>query len=252
MSRPDMFRKIERMAARTWPPEKEVELGAWRLRASRGVTKRANSVLTAGDYPEGDWLAAAEAFYREQGLPSQFQVSSGSPEELDAHLEQLGYEKIVPCWVMTARTETINRNLGRSTAGFETDIQIDMTEEWLDRFLEMEEFPVSRRPVYERMFRSIQPTKGFLRVLLEGQTVGMAAAVAEDGWAGWINVVTDQRYRRMGIGTEIARALTQWSLAQGAEHTYLQVIEDNEPAVRLYRKAGFERLYDYHYRVKSE
>ncbi|CAM3105735.1 Putative acetyltransferase [Bacillus spizizenii] len=59
-------------------------MGQWLLRANFGVTKRANSVWTSADTPEGDFQQEAEHFYKGLGLPVCFHISNASPKGLDA------------------------------------------------------------------------------------------------------------------------------------------------------------------------
>jgi ribosomal protein S18 acetylase RimI-like enzyme len=58
-------------------------------------------------------------------------------------------------------------------------------------------------------------------------------------------------YRGQGIATHILSLLARWSLSNDTPNLYLQVMENNESAIRLYEKLGFARLYGYHYRTKS-
>ncbi len=46
-------------------------------------------------------------------------------------------------------------------------------------------------------------------------------------------------------------AMAEWCRGQGAVNLYLQVEVANAAAQALYKGAGFQRLYDYHYRVLS-
>jgi RimJ/RimL family protein N-acetyltransferase len=48
----------------------------------------------------------------------------------------------------------------------------------------------------------------------------------------------------------VMRALAEWGETQGAQRVYLQVMEDNLPALRLYSKLGFQFLYQYFYSTK--
>ncbi len=43
---------IEELAANAWPAYTQQSYGAWKLRATFGTTKRANSVFTVGPMPE--------------------------------------------------------------------------------------------------------------------------------------------------------------------------------------------------------
>jgi ribosomal protein S18 acetylase RimI-like enzyme len=82
--------------------------------------------------------------------------------------------------------------------------------------------------------------------------VAVGTSVVENGWAGFINLVVHPLYRGRGIGIELVHQLTVWSAAQGATGLYLQVVNDNEPACRLYRKAGFAPFYAYHYLCEED
>lgn len=47
-------------------------------------------------------------------------------------------------------------------------------------------------------------------------------------------------YRGMGIGEALSRAVIRRAASEGAKELWLLVREDNRPALRLYRKLGFE------------
>lgn len=49
-----------------------------------------------------------------------------------------------------------------------------------------------------------------------------------------------EKYRRRGIGTEFFRRLDEWAGAQGIHRLELAVRCENDAALRLYRKSGFE------------
>jgi ribosomal protein S18 acetylase RimI-like enzyme len=71
-----------------------------------------------------------------------------------------------------------------------------------------------------------------------------------DGHAGIFCMATREVSRRRGIGLALVRELCNWAVTRGDRHVFLQVMRDNEAAKELYRKVGFARAYDYHYRVK--
>ncbi len=94
----DDIHKIEQLAAASWPSYIQKNMGQWLLRANFGVTKRANSVWTSADTPEGDFQQEAEHFYKSLGLPVCFHISNASPKGLDAVLADSGYEKADECF----------------------------------------------------------------------------------------------------------------------------------------------------------
>lgn len=107
--------KIERLAAASWPSYIQKSLGQWLLRANFGVTKRANSVWTSAEMPEGDFREEAEHFYKSLGLPVCFHISNASPKGLDAVLADSGYEKADECFQMTALCQDIMNHIEESS-----------------------------------------------------------------------------------------------------------------------------------------
>ena len=57
-----------------------------------------------------------------------------------------------------------------------------------------------------------------------------------------ILVGTDEAYQGRGIGRVLLDALTEHAREVGATSVLLEVRVDNEPALRLYDRAGFEKL----------
>jgi ribosomal protein S18 acetylase RimI-like enzyme len=53
--------------------------------------------------------------------------------------------------------------------------------------------------------------------------------------AMWINA----HYRGRRIGEKLLAAAADWSAQRGADQLVLDVTETNEPAMRLYKRAGF-------------
>jgi GNAT superfamily N-acetyltransferase len=248
--------QLEKLAFRTWPAASNFVAGAsgWILRASGGVTKRANSVWTStgGPLPAGDWLDEAERFYAERGLPSIFQISDASPDGLECLLEAKGYQIDSPCLVMIAQTEEVlQRTSPADGHACRVTVLSEPDEHWIDNFIRMEGFTEARRPFYRKLFADIEPAKCFISLEKAGRCAAVGTAVAEDGWSGFLNVVVDPEQRGQGVGKMLIHALAKWSLEQSANGLYLQVVTDNEPAVRLYQGAGYAPLYRFHYRIKN-
>ena len=76
-------------------------------------------------------------------------------------------------------------------------------------------------------------------------------AVMQDGYVGLFDIVTDQDYRRKGIGESIVIHLLRYAADRGASEAYLQVLADNTPAMMLYDKLGFKEKYKQWYRIKG-
>jgi ribosomal protein S18 acetylase RimI-like enzyme len=102
-----------------------------------------------------------------------------------------------------------------------------------------------------QMLASIVPDTCFIALHHEGETVAVGLSVLERDLIGFFDIITDERLRRQGFGTQTMLHLMHWGQSQGATGAYLQVVTTNAPAVSLYRKLGFRELYQYWYRVKA-
>ncbi|GFZ90194.1 putative N-acetyltransferase YobR [Paenibacillus marchantiophytorum] len=249
---------IDLIAANTWPSETSTLVEHWLLRASRGVTKRANSVLAINGFPSNDnWLEHIEQFYQSKGLPAAFHVSSASPEGLDELLASQGYVLDTPCLLMIASSQyaaeqTSQRINQRTSIGISASCSGAADTEWLDAFLALEQLPEERRTFYRGLFDRMPDSKGFVKLEQDGQIIALGTAIVEGDWAGFVNVVVHENFRGRGISYLLMDELTKWSIAQGAVQQYLQVITSNKPAIHLYEKLGYQPRFGYHYRVKND
>ncbi|MCY7394770.1 MAG: GNAT family N-acetyltransferase [Nocardioides sp.] len=82
-------------------------------------------------------------------------------------------------------------------------------------------------------------------VRLGGRASGVA--VVDGDWAGYRTIAVDPQHRRQGLALAVMSALMEWSAERGATTAYLQVLGDNEPALRLYEGIGFAEHHRYRY-----
>jgi ribosomal protein S18 acetylase RimI-like enzyme len=78
-------------------------------------------------------------------------------------------------------------------------------------------------------------------VASDGRPVGLAMLGVRggEGWVGGMGVVPD--HRRAGIGERLLRELLDRARARGLARVTLEVLEQNDPARRLYERLGFRR-----------
>jgi len=245
------------MALAGWPASRSVPYGDWLLRTHYGgVTRRANSVMTLGDLPDADaerWLAEIEDHYRREGQLPCYYVSDHSPKGLDELLASYGYRIIFPCMLMAAATVRVKQSaLPTKHQAIECERLETADDRWLDEFLELEQFPSLRRPAYERLFADMGPARTFLRAVIGGETAALGTAVSADGWTIVYNIVTAERFRRMGAARAVMREIADWSAKRGGDRMLLQVLRDNAPAIAMYDRLGFEPFCRQHYRIHPE
>jgi GNAT superfamily N-acetyltransferase len=234
---------LERVALRACPAAEERWLGRWLLRFGGGYTKRANSAFVLGVEPDLDLdvrIEAAAAQLREQDLPLIVRESSLKVDpRIGVALRQRGFSRIDETIVMTAA-------MPESSGDGPEQIDLDT---WLDLYQRFEGGTRGSTTQYRTLLTRIeQPTcYGVLRSAGEPITIGQA--VADSGWVGLYAIATDPARRRQGYGRSLVRHLLAWGSAQGASHSYLQVIASNAPAVSLYEQLGYVEAYRYWYWV---
>lgn len=245
----ELIRLIEELAANAWPACIQQTLGEWRLRANMDVTKRANSVYTGGSFPEhGEWLGLIEDFYRRRSLAPCFYISAATPAELNDILDFAGYRKDFGCYTLAASgREVLDRSV--KPQRFASEFAAEAGREWIHDFMRLEGYPPARYEGYAHIFSAIGPQKAFVSLRDHGELLALGTVVIERGWAGLSNIVVDTEQRGKGAATALIRSLAAWSLSNGAEQLYLQVLKDNAPALALYRRLGFTLLFEYHYRL---
>ncbi|MCY9030221.1 GNAT family N-acetyltransferase [Bacillus inaquosorum] len=242
--------KIEQLAAASWPSYIQKSMGQWLLRANFGVTKRANSVWTSADMPEGEFQQEAEHFYKSLGLPVCFHISNASPKGLDGALADSGYEKADECFQMTALCRDImNRTEDNRRLTYKWE-QVPSSV-WIDNFIRLEGFSAKRHQGYSNIFKRMPPCKTFFTMYDQGSLTAVGTASVIEGYGGLSNIVAAKKHRGKGAGTQVIRVLTEWAISNGAKHMYLQVLKENLAAVSLYEKIGFSPISEHHYRIKK-
>ena len=247
-----MIAELEARAFAAWPAARVEELGGWRLRATSGVTRRANSAWTSGPVDDlARAIARAEAFYAERGLPAIFQLCPLSPAGLDEALAARGYAVDAPVAILSAPLAELAREL---PAGSEVRIDAAIADDWFElsggraRFAAVQ--PVYRG-ILERIGAGGGARAGFALATLDGVAAATALGVRDGAWLGVFSVATLPEFRRRGAATALLRALARWGRALGASGAYLQVERDNRTAFDLYLRDGFREVYGYHYRLRE-
>ncbi|MFC5448243.1 GNAT family N-acetyltransferase [Paenibacillus aestuarii] len=252
----EFWRELDEIAARTWPAERTNVIDRWLLRASGGVTKRANSVFAVGDYPrDPDWLQKIEQYYKAEQLQPAFHIGGAAPEGLDELLAANGYAMDTPCQIMVADSQEV---LNRATTALhgkpKQDIEVIWTSsadtDWVDHFLQLEQYPLARKAFYTGLLERMPEPKGMILLQKNGLPIAAATVIVEHDWAGFVNVIVEASCRGQGLGYVLMQEMTDWSMQHGATRQYLQVIIDNIPAITLYEKLGYKPLFSYHYRIK--
>ncbi len=246
--------EIEREAFAAWPAEEIAPLDGWRLRFSRGVTRRANSVWpneVEGALSIDARIDRAESFYAARGATCAFQVGPLSrPGGLDEVLSARGYRLEAPVAVEVAHAGDLAA--AAEAPGVRVFVEPRLFEGWFElsarrgRFAEVQD-------VYRALLDRLAGRALFALAERGGEpaAVGLGVVgVAGGPWLGLFSLLTLPAQRRRGCGRAIVAALARAGHGRGAERVYLQVERDNEAARALYGRLGFVPRYGYHYRIR--
>lgn len=227
-------------ASRAWPATETTRLGDWELRASGGFTRRANSVLVAGDprMPLPQALMAVRQWYAERGLPPLLQVHDGSPyaQELDA----AGWAPEAETLVRTAPLAPLTSLPDRGATG-PVELSRTASAQWLAAYHRTGELSEAARGV----------VAGGPSVWFATAPGAIGRAVVDGRWALFGAVEVAPEHRRKGLALAVMGALAQRAYAEGATAAYLQVEADNAAARALYDRLGFVDHHRYYYRRPS-
>jgi GNAT superfamily N-acetyltransferase len=215
-------------------------VGQWLLRASSGWTGRANSLLPAGNpgMSVSEALKHAVAFYEERNLPPLALVRLGSPVEEE--IRQQGWMDARPeqadVLVMHTSLDLVN-----AAPAYEVTVDDRPDAEWYAAAFDGG-VPGPAPAVMEGA-----PRTAFASIRLDGRVVAVGRGSMTGHWLAVDAVRVDPEYRRRGLGTAILQGLTRWSGLLGGRRSYLEVVEDNVPALTTYSNLGYAEAYRYRY-----
>lgn len=249
MALKDPIETIERCAYDAWPAEESEPLAGWRLRAMRGVSRRANSVWTfeaTGDVTIEERIDRVERWYGSRNLAPTFQVAARAcPAGLDAILDERGYRIDAPVSIQVAMTTDVLA----TSCPQDAVVTRTCSDEWFDVSARRGRF-AKVADVYRALLVRIGTGTPFAVARIDGQPACVGLGVIAQGWMGVFSMLTLPSARRRGAARAVLSALASTAREEGVETMYLQVERDNAPTIALYATASFLELYGYHYRVR--
>jgi ribosomal protein S18 acetylase RimI-like enzyme len=242
-----MVRLIEELSLNAWPAIHTILYDGWILRFADGYTRRANSINPL--YPSSldlqKKITACEQIYKEKNQKVIYKITSCSlPARLDEELELRGYK--IDASTSIQLLDLSNKTIPASPL---VNYRYVITEEWLEAFSTFSNITGHNKIALQQILKSIILKKCFVSINSGRQIIACGLGVIQNGYMGIFDIVTDASYRKKGFATNIMEGLLSWGKANGVHTAYLQVMLNNDPALRLYEKLGFKEEYRYWYRV---
>ena len=261
------IRYLEKIAADGHKALEIEQYKDWELRFSKGFTGRANSIRIMGDPIKEideeveDKLAFAEAEYEKRGLPPMFKLTEADKAFSD-YLVSRGYVVNQPTDVMILPLDgadyliNVSENIDdmvKAIIDIPGEVNCsDSPDDWFEPYFQFEGMTDrTQQDLCKQIHSNVSIDKVYIKILQEGRVAAVASLAIEDGYSLLHNVVVNPDLRGQGLGKKLCWAAISGSKSEGADYSYLQVIETNEVALNLYKKLGYEKLYTYWYVLKK-
>jgi GNAT superfamily N-acetyltransferase len=249
--RPSVHRRLGARAADLlalpgWQPVESDSLGDWVLRASGGFSSRGNSVLALGDpgVPLEEAVDRVAQWYAARSLPPRAHVHPDGPEA--AVFADAGWSAYDSTLLMLSSVSRVLRRIGSAHAAEpRQDTVVDAA--WLATDERAARFGDDARTVLEAgevTFATVRDEAG--AVLARGR------GAFHGDWVGVSSLWTREDLRGTGLGSAVLSSLLEWGAERGATTSYLQVVEANDAARRLYGARGYEVHHRYEYWVDED
>ena len=251
------FVALEHAAFRAWPALQQAEHQGVVLRFANGYTKRANSANVL-EPPQGDlepWLAHYQAAFKAQNLPCIFRLPTVCEQQLlDDFLATKGFRLVDRSQVLFK--PLLPNELQSSWPEFKITAPLQLQEktheQWIASYCAINEVALADHQTHLDMLKRIED-KTLMLVLTDGeQELACGLGVLSGQYFGLFDIATKKSARNQGFANQLISAMLAWAVQQGANYSYLQVVADNQAAIRLYKKLGYQHGYDYWYRISAE
>lgn len=244
-----MIQRIEEASMNAWPALQTILYDGWVVRFADGYTRRANSInpIYGSTIDIEEKLAYCHTLFRYRGLKMVFKMTNEVfPADLDQLLIDLHYSRQAESAV-----HMIDLSVAKLGETPVTHDSMDFEDRWFHSFVRLND--VERHAVASKAMITniVQPTC-FSRIEYRGRIVACGLAVLEQNMVWLFDITVHDDFRKRGFGTQLIYSLLRWGKNHHADRGYLQVMQENKPALVLYKKLGFRQLYKYWYRTRGQ
>jgi ribosomal protein S18 acetylase RimI-like enzyme len=127
----------------------------------------------------------------------------------------------------------------------------DINENWQNNYFRLTGLSDSSIPWAKKIHSNIINQTLCATLSYNNEIVACGLCVIENDYAGLYDIFVSAQHRHKGHGQDICASLISNATKYGAKKVYLQVVDANTNAKKLYKKLGFKDMYQYWYRVKG-
>lgn len=238
--------QFEEMSLNAWPAILEVRHNGCIIRFSNGYTKRANSVNALyfnENIPE--LIDYSEKFYKKHSLPTIFKILKHTKyEHLDFLLEGQGYKAIDK-----TNVKLLDLRINNFKNNHVVKLEETFSKEWINEFVRQQKME-DRLETISEMLKNIAVNTIVASVTVDSKIIGFGYGSIENDMIGIFDIYVNEAYRQQGYARKIMEKILFWAKSKNIIYSYLQVVENNEIANKLYRSLGYKQYYKYWYRIK--
>lgn len=259
-----LLQAIEDMNVAAWPSSSIMMRNGWMLRLEpRHPARRLNSLnALACDMVESvdeasACLAWAEAHFARLDIAPTFRWTPLASPAMGQVLDRRGWQTMSETDVMAVSLPPAIGDPAASDArhpvlpdGARVQISSSADADWMHAFLTFSGSGPSLQAGVRHVVSGICLPVSFVSLIRDEQVIGTALLVQDRQMMALFEVTIAPALRGQGWGGHLMQAVLGYARAR-ASLLWLQVVADNQPAVRLYRSCGFEKAYSYHYRVPA-
>ena len=246
------IRFIEELSFNAWPSYKHALYDDWLIGYSDFYTHRTNcvTILGASHLPLDEKVAYCEREYRRLHTPSIFKINPLFHGDMEQFLLDLGYHKEHVTDTFVCDLSKIHLTIN---SRFEIRMADTLTKNWIMNLFHLNRTTnESHLTIVPKMYEAIPKDIISVCILDNGNTIATGLGIIERGYVGIYAVYVDEHYRGQQLAKTVVSKLLIRAQEKGCHHAYLQVVDDNFIAKRVYLSIGFHPLYTYWFRVKRE
>lgn len=243
--------QIEDMSLNAWPSHKMELYDGWILRFSYFYTHRTNSVEQFGisSLPWREKIPYCENVYKRLGTPAIFKISPLISPDFDYILENRGYSIEHTTDVMTLNL----KDASSFSSSLFPDVQFTKTipASWIQSLLKLKH---TTNPIHQKvvpsMYQAILKETICASIIKNGEIIGTGLGILDRNYIGIYAIHVREDFRKQGYARQICTGLLKKGWELGAKNAYLQVVDHNLSAKKLYQSLGFEKFYTYWFRTQ--